>query len=388
MRRSAPESGKSFGLPREAKRRTMSVADGVPEGKFRTGEGSRPDHSRGNRSPGEAVYAALDLGTNNCRLLIAHSVSDGFKVIDAFSRIVRLGEGLGRDQRLSEAAIERTIEALKVCAHKMRRRGVTHARNVATEACRRATNGAGFLARVAVETGIDLEVITADEEARLAMIGCLPLLDPKVPRALLFDIGGGSTELIWLRMNAPSGPGESRATMLASISLPFGVVSFAERYGGRHVSGDTYATMVTEVETALADFGERHGIADAVRRGEVQMLGTSGTATTVAGVHLQLPRYDRSLVDGTYLSFAAMEAALAHLKGMSYEERVSHPCIGRERADLVIAGLAILDAICRCWPVGRLRVADRGLREGILIGLMRDQRERMVGKPSIREDGR
>lgn len=360
----------------------MGIAGGYSDGG--SGTGARPGR-RGRRGAGhdasgasEPVYAALDLGTNNCRLLIAREVPGGFKVIDAFSRIVRLGEGLGhpdrgRAARLSDAAVERTLEALRICADKMRRRGVTHKRNVATEACRRAANGASFLARVAAETGLELEVISTDEEARLAMIGCVTLLDPALPHALLFDIGGGSTELIWLRMHATmnaAGPDSAAPEMLASISLPLGVVSFAERYGGRQVAPEAYGAMIDEVAQALTAFDRAHGISDAVARGEVQMLGTSGTVTTLAGVHLALARYDRDLIDGAYLDFPAMLAASGRLRAMSYAERIAQPCVGHERADLVIAGLAILDGICRLWPVGRLRVADRGLREGILIGLM------------------
>jgi len=328
---------------------------------------SGTSHSRSGdgRDP---VYAAVDLGTNNCRLLIARPVLNGFKVIDAFSRIVRLGEGLERDGRLSEAAVMRTIEALRICAEKMRRRGVTHARNVATEACRRASNGALFLSRVASETGLAFEIIAPDEEARLAMAGCASLLDPRIPYALLFDIGGGSTEIIWL---AASG---GNAQMLASMSLPVGVVGFAERYGGYQVDGDAYDAMVAAVDAALAPFDAAHGISAAISRGMVQMLGTSGTITTIAGVHLELPRYDRSVVDGCYLPFDTVQQVVARLRAMSYEERKAHPCVGYERADLVIAGLAILEGICRSWQVGRLRVADRGLREGILLGLMQAQR--------------
>lgn len=330
--------------------------------------------------PRGPVYAALDLGTNNCRLLVARPAEPGFRVIDAFSRIVRLGEGLGREPMLSEAAVERTIEALKVCALKMRRRGVTHARNVATEACRRAANGASFLARVVEETGLELEVISTDEEARLAMTGCLPLLDPSVPHALLFDIGGGSTEIIWLGMTPDDDEG-GEGRMLGSISLPLGVVNFSERYGGRHVDRSTYDAMFDEVDAALDAFDSAYGISDAVARGAVQMLGTSGTVTTIAGDHLKLPRYDRSMVDGSYLDFETVWSATRRLSEMSYEERSAHPCVGRERADLVVAGLAILDAICRRWPVGRLRVADRGLREGILIGLMKGTRGGDTAKP-------
>ena len=327
--------------------------------------GGRGSQSRAGQRP---VYAALDLGTNNCRLLIAKPAGQGFRVIDAFSRIVRLGEGLGRDQHLSEAAVLRTIDALKICAEKMRRRSVTHARSVATEACRRALNGTHFIARVAAETGLELEVISPAEEARLVVAGSAPLLDRAMPFALLFDIGGGSTELIWLAIDER---GEAR--MLASVSLPYGVVQLADRYGSGWIDGAAYDAMVSEVSAALQPFDSLHQISIAVDSGRVQMLGTSGTVTTIAGVHLALRRYDRSLVDGCYLPFEVLEAAIHQLRDMSYGERVAHPCVGRERADFVIPGLAILAAICRSWPVGRLRVADRGLREGILLGLMRGE---------------
>lgn len=324
----------------------------------RRGRGGRPD-----------VYAALDLGTNNCRLLVARPSRDGFRVIDAFSRIVRLGEGLAANGELSEAAIERTIDALGVCAAKMRRRGVTRARNVATEACRQAGNCDGFIGRVRDRTGIELEIISTGEEARLALEGCVPLFDPGSPRALMFDIGGGSTELLWIDNPADGAPG-----IIESVSLPCGVVGFAERYGGRDVSSRTYEDMVGEVLALLAPLEARHGIAACVQDGAVQMLGTSGTVTTLAGIHMELPRYNRAQVDGCRLTFDQANSVARRLVDMDYDGRVAHPCIGPERADMVIAGTAIFEAICRRWPVGHLRVADRGLREGILLGLMRRTR--------------
>ncbi|MFQ5938841.1 MAG: Ppx/GppA family phosphatase [Alphaproteobacteria bacterium] len=330
-----------------------------PKGRRRFGRSRRGD----GRSP---AYGALDLGTNNCRLLVARPAAGGFRIIDAFSRIVRLGEGLGASGELSEAAIERTIEALQVCAAKMQRRGVTKARSVATEACRRAVNGSRFLRRVTEKTGLRLEIISPREEARLTLAGCASLLDAEVAHALMFDIGGGSTELIWLSVSPGTPP-----DMLASLSLPCGVVSLAERYGGREVSAAAYEAMVCEVGELLRPFEARHGIGLGIADGAVQMLGTSGTVTTLTAIHLDLPRYDRAVVDGSYLSFASIARINRKLAGMDYDRRVSHPCIGVERADLVIAGAAILEAICRLWPVGRLRVADRGLREGILLGLMR-----------------
>ena len=329
------------------------------------GEGIGALRRRAGRAAPGPVYAAIDLGTNNCRLLVARATDGGFRVVDSFSRIVRLGEGLAMTGTLSEAAIERTIAALGVCATKLRRNRVAHVRSVATEACRRARNCEDFLARVRRETGLGLEIISTREEADLAVAGCVPLLDGDAPFAIMFDIGGGSTEVSWLRQRAGVEP-----EMLDWLSIPCGVVNFAERFGGDRVSARVYSAMVAEVDRLLRPFEERHGIREKVASGAVCMLGTSGTVTTLAGVHLDLPRYNRAAVDGQYLTFAAMESVIRRLAAMNYDQRAAHPCVGPERADLVVAGLAILDAICRAWPVGGLRVADRGLREGILLGLM------------------
>ncbi len=318
----------------------------------------------------QANYAALDLGTNNCRLLIARPARGGFRVVDAFSRIVRLGEGLATSGELSEPAMARTIEALRVCAGKIGQRKVAAGRYVATEACRRAENCAAFLDRVREEIGIELEIISSGEEARLVVAGCAPLLHPRIPHALVFDIGGGSTEIVWLRRHgSPSGP-RPVPEIIGSVSLPFGVVTFTERFGGIEVSPAIYRAMVAEAEAALLPFEREYGIRREVRARQVQMLGSSGTVTTLAGVHLALPRYIRAFVDGSMLTFDQIELVSRHLAGLDIEGRAANPCVGRERADLVLSGCAILDAICATWPVGRLRVADRGIREGILFELM------------------
>ena len=314
------------------------------------------------------AFAALDLGTNNCRLLVARPAGGGFRVIDAFSRIVRLGEGLAGSGRLSEEAMARTIEALKICADKIAARGVAAGRYVATEACRRAVNCDDFVAHVRCALGLDLEIISSAEEARLVVGGCAPLLDPRVPYAIVFDIGGGSTEIAWLYL---SGGRERRRQILGSVSLPFGVVTLTDRFGGEEVSPPIYRAMIAEVAAALVPFEGRHRIMRHIASNRVQMLGSSGTVTTLAGVHLALPRYIRALVDGSTLTFDQIAAVSAHLAGLDLAGRAASPCVGRERADLVLSGCAILDAICATWPVGRLRVADRGVREGILFDLMR-----------------
>jgi exopolyphosphatase/guanosine-5'-triphosphate,3'-diphosphate pyrophosphatase len=315
----------------------------------------------------EALYAALDLGTNNCRLLIARPIWDGFRVVDAFSRIVRLGEGLGVSGRLSQDAITRAVDALKVCRDKIASRGVKRARLIATEACRLAENGAEFSARVLEETGLDLEIIDRASEARLAALGCAPLADPHSDGVLLFDIGGGSSELVWLDRHGGGFQGEPR--IRAWISLPVGVVNLAERHGGTEVTDAVYEAMINDVVPMLDAFPQKEALRNACPR--LHMLGTSGTVTTLAGVNMDLPRYDRRRVDGAWLTNKQIEDVVKRLRTMTYEERVQNPCIGPERADLVLAGCAILDAFRLVFPTTRLRVADRGLREGMLIDLMR-----------------
>ena len=325
----------------------------------------RPRYPR-RRQGRQGAFAALDLGTNNCRLLVARPVNGGFKVIDAFSRIVRLGEGLEQGGALSDAAMDRTIDALKVCALKMRRRQVVRARNVATEACRRAGNCDLFLARVRSETGLEIEIISPDEEAKLAVAGCAPLIKREVSHALVFDIGGGSTELMWVRRQ----DGNGAASVIASASLPFGVINLSEAHGSDLVPRAVYDSMIEEVEAPLREFDALHGIRPMIEDGTAQMLGTSGTVTTLAGIHLKLARYDRAAVDGSYLSADAIRVVNNQLLAMDCRARAAEPCVGPARADLVLAGCAILDAILNTWPAPGLVVADRGLREGILVGLM------------------
>ena len=324
------------------------------------------------------AYAALDLGTNNCRLLVARPSRRGFKVIDAFSRIIRLGEGVTASGRLSDAAVERTIEALQVCATKIRRHRVARMGLIATEACRLAANAPQFLERARTETGLDIRVVNRETEAKLAVSGCASLIDFACEFALVFDIGGGSSELIWLDLSrrknlwqhSLSERLEVQGCIAAWTSLPVGVVTLAERYGGRHVDRALFEDMVAYVGDLLAPFEAEHRLRQRLGRDNTHLLGTSGTVTTVAGVHLGLPRYERSRVDGCWLEIGEVRAVTDGLLDCTYEERVAEPCIGRERADLVLAGCAILEALLRMWPCERLRVADRGLREGILATLM------------------
>ena len=316
------------------------------------------------------LYAALDLGTNNCRLLIATPTKPGqFRVVDAFSRIVRLGEGLTASGRLSDLAMDRAVEALKICAEKLRSRSVRKARLIATEACRSADNGEAFLTRVKAETGLDLEIVDRETEARLAVSGCGPLVNSQTDALVLFDIGGGSSEIALIDRTKRRTPRLSDQ-IIAWTSLPVGVVSLAERFGGKHVSADVYTAMVDDVLSMIAKFDGRNALGDLAQGERFHLLGTSGTVTTLAGIHLGLERYDRRRVDGLWMEDADVSAMSVRLQSWSFEERVANACIGAERADLVLAGCAILDGIRLTWPSERLRVADRGLREGLLTEMM------------------
>ncbi|MDX3925698.1 MAG: Ppx/GppA phosphatase family protein [Shinella sp.] len=338
-------------------------------------------------------YAALDLGTNNCRLLVAQPTRPGqFRVVDAFSRIVRLGEGLAASGRLSEEAMDRSIEALKVCAAKLSSRSIRRSRLIATEACRAAQNGETFLERVKTETGLELEIINRETEARLAVSGCSSLVGREAKSVVLFDIGGGSSEIAVIRI------GENRSSRLANhithwTSLPVGVVTLSERHGGRDVTPESFAAMVAEVEGMLAGFdcpSEREWHAPE----DFHLIGTSGTVTTLAGVHLELPRYDRRRVDGVWLSDEEVSAMQARLLSWDFSARAANPCIGPDRADLVLAGCAILEAIRKRWPSQRMRVADRGLREGLLTDMMAEDgvwrrgRHRRHFRGGMRQPGR
>jgi exopolyphosphatase/guanosine-5'-triphosphate,3'-diphosphate pyrophosphatase len=314
------------------------------------------------RFPAPTLFGALDLGTNNCRLLIGAPTRQGFRVVESFSRVVRLGEGLARSGTLCDAAMDRTIAALGACADRLARRGVRRLSAVATEACRRAANGPAFLARAAAETGLSPRIISPREEAELAMESCAPLLEGEDRRAILFDIGGGSTEIAWVRNGR-------RPELIGYLSIPFGVVTLAE--GEDCFSPEGFASVVDRIAERLAAFDRLHCIGQEIRAGGVRLIGTSGTVTTLAGVVLALPRYSRSLVDGRRIDAAAADAALVELFALGRRGLMAHPCVGPDRAEYVLPGCAVYAAIRRLWPVPEVTVADRGLREGMLMRLIR-----------------
>ena len=329
--------------------------------------GTRTDLGRTQRAAFSS-FAAIDLGTNNCRLLVGIPTGAGFRVIDSFSRIVRLGEGLHHHGRLNPSAMDRAMAALHAITSRLARRPVSAVRAVATEACRQAANGAEFLRRAQEETGLHFDLISTREEAELALESCAPLLMQGGRRALLFDIGGGSTELAWIRL------GGSSPELVGYDSIPVGVVTLAERFGAAAFDQAGFQAMVDDVKARLRSFESVHCIRHETRLGGVRLLGTSGTVTTLAGIALNLARYRRPLVDGTVLSNEAASQALAILRGLGRERLASHPCVGPERVEFVLPGCAVFEAIRQTWPMAEVTVADRGLREGMLLRMMRQAR--------------
>ena len=362
----APPDGASGSVPSAD---PPAAPDGNGRGDARRpgGSGRRRGWGRRERGP---FYAALDLGTNNCRLLVAEPAGESFRVVDSFSRIVRLGEGVAAHGRLRTEAMDRALGALRICAEKLESRPIAGARLIATQACRAAENGGAFLSRVREEAGLDLEVVDQRTEAQLAAEGCFSLLDPRAAGAVLFDIGGGSSEIVWID-HRPNRRNRRKGLLRAWVSLPVGVVTLAERFGGAHVDHAVFEAMVAAVRNEFHRFRAREALKQAIGGDWFHFLGTSGTVTTLAGVHLELPRYNRRMVDGLWMEDDDIERMMTKIRGMDYETRRRNPCIGRERADLVLGGCAVFEAIRREWPCTRLRVADRGLREGILVQLMR-----------------
>lgn len=338
----------------------------------------RPPH--GGAPP---AYAALDLGTNNCRLLIATPTPGGFRVVEAYSRIVRLGEGLSQSGRMSEAAMERALAALTVCAEKVRRRRCVRIKAIATQACRSAENGPEFINRVAERTGLKLQIITPKEEAHLSVAGCVSLLDRESEAALVVDVGGGSTELSWVDLKGrglDAGPRQFAPWKLpvrAWLSVPIGVVTLAERFPeGERAEEGWFRAMVDTVKDRIAAFPHAEPMREVFEAGGAHLVGTSGAITSLAGLHLGLQRYDRGRVDGLWMTRAECQATTDRLLAWTPQERAAQPCIGPDRSDLVLAGAAILQAVQELWPCERVRVADRGLREGLLMSLMSDEQPR------------
>jgi exopolyphosphatase/guanosine-5'-triphosphate,3'-diphosphate pyrophosphatase len=313
------------------------------------------------------VFAAIDLGTNSCRLLIGKY--DGYlRIIDSYSKVVRLGENIKDNDELSEEAIERTLKALALCQEKIRWNRVTNLRAVTTEACRHAKNSHILIDRAKSEIGIDLEVISPETEANLAISGCAGMLQRNIPYAIAFDIGGGSTEVMWIKLKEEK-PGFH---VLDVISLPFGVVTLSDQFGSFATSPQIYEEIRKKIAQELIYFSEKNNIPSFIEKKEVQMIGTSGTVTTLAAIHLKLQRYDRHIIDGIYFPLQDIPNIAQHVLHMPIKNRNDHPGIGMGRADLVITGAAILEGICDAFDLPYIRIADRGVREGILLGLIQD----------------
>lgn len=359
----------------------MKQQNGLPNKKRKkkkfTSRAERNLSAQGSVGLTQNNYAAIDLGTNSCRLVVATPTTTSFRVVETFSKVVRLGEGIIQDNELSARAMKRTVQALKVC------RGVIDeyspivaSRFVATAACRRAKNVAQFVEMAKREADIELEVISSKEEARLSVVGCLPLLNRNIKRVLVFDIGGGSTQISLARVTD-----FGKTFIEGFVSLPYGVVTVSEAFAGHEMSTLEYSTVVERTQAFLSEFEEKHAINEAIANQEIQVIGTSGTVTVIGAVHLKLPRYNRSAVDGIAISAPEVAATVNKIKTMGAEGRCKHPCIGQSKSDLTLAGCAIIEALTTFWPISEITVADRGIREGILLDMMHAKRnEQQVKK--------
>ena len=333
-----------------------------------------------SESSAQENYAAIDLGTNSCRLVIATPTPSSFRIVETFSKITRLGEGIINNNELSHTAIRRTVNALKVCAGVLEEYApIAKSRFVATAACRRAKNCRYFLDLVKKETGLSIETISSQEESRLSVAGCIPLLNRNIKRALVFDIGGGSTEVSLARMT-----NSGRTIIEGYVSLPYGVVTVSEAFPNRDMTDLAYNTIIDRTHKILEEFEQRHHIAEAIANQEIQVLGTSGTVTVLGAVHLNLPRYNRSAVDGLALSKQDVERTIAKIKRMGDEGRRKHACIGMQKADLTMAGCAIIEGLLSFWPVSEITIADRGIREGILLDMIHADKMHKKDKKKFR----
>ena len=358
---------------------TPVTPQGEPPRERRPAAQPKPDNAE--------LYAALDLGTNSCRMLIAQPKGNQLHVVDSFSKSVQLGQGLEASGRLGRPSMARAVGALKICQKKLSQHGVSRMRLVATEACRRATNAGDFISVVKRETGLELEIIEPEEEARLAVVSCAPLVSTRTEQLLVVDIGGGSTELVWIDLGRVAPLERPRAIMRLHhgfdnedtvfprakvvdwISIPLGVATLKDMYDDVADDSARFALMSWFFEEQLAAFSPYDDAAEQTREG-FQIIGTSGTVTTVAASHLGLKRYDRNKVDGLRMTSDQIDTVISGYLALGPDGRRKDPRIGRDRQTLIMSGAAILQALLRAWPTDRLSVADRGLREGLLYAQM------------------
>lgn len=322
-------------------------------------------HKNGENS--QEYIAALDLGTNTCRLLIAAKTSNGPQVVDSFVRVIRLGDELATKGHISREAMLRALAALTICAKRLKDYNLIDRRFVTTAVCREASNRDDFLDLIRLKTGLELEVISTAEEARLAIVGCADLLDTSTRYAIAFDIGGGSTEVMWMELFP-----HKRPEIIQWTSLPLGVVTVAETLKKESSPLDFLRKIRKAVAEEMKAFCDKAYIYPQLRRNNIQLIGTSGTVTTLAALHMNLERYDRTLVNGLHLTPETIKRTIASLYAMTPEKQMLHPCIGPLRADLVMGGVAIFEGIYDVFPINPVRVADRGVREGILFDLMNE----------------
>ena len=309
-------------------------------------------------------FAAIDLGSTNCRLVIVDIIEDKYKIICSFSEILNLGRNLSFSNEFNDEIIEKTIEIFKIISQKLKYYNVLSYRCVATEACRQSINSDELVKRIHERTNIEIEIIPSKEEARLCLKSCLNHNVNLNDFNLVFDIGGGSTEIIIFDSIYSNKDFDF-------LSIPIGVINFSEK-----VSLFKTEKVLGQLEKQMMFFSKKKKI----HNEPISIIGSCGTVTTLCAIHLKLNYYQKSLVDNTLLEIEDLKQTCNFVKRLSSEEKEKHPCIGPQRINLLDNGILILEKILESWPVKRILVSDRGLREGIILDQIKFKRKNEKNK--------
>lgn len=311
-------------------------------------------------------FAAIDLGSRNCRTIVGcQSKAGAFEYIETYSKSVSLADGVAASKKLSRKSMDRTIEALAFCSKVLSRyAGLTYLA-VATDAMRRAENASVFIKRVKRELGLIISIITPQEEAYYAALGCIEVLSLETEIFVVFDIGGGSSEIALCRQKS-----DKDIELIDSLSIPYGVINLLESKD--HLTFSGYSNLVQKISDLSRDFLNQYATTlDFVNN--FQCIGTSGTTTTVAALNMNLRFYDREKINDSILQFSEILKTVHYVQSLSEDERKLHPYISQSNEDLVLGGLTILEGIVRGLPASTITVTDRGVRDGVVYALTHDK---------------
>lgn len=317
-----------------------------------------------------SVFASIDLGTNTVRLLVVTGNSKGFTTLHSNQLITRLGEGLSHSGILKDIAMERTIKAVLDFKREASKYSPFAIWVAATSAVREAKNRNEFIEKIREVTGLELEVIPWEEEARRTLLGVFSGLDGNIKKAIVFDIGGGSTEYI-LTVDK---------RLVKSVGTALGVVHLSEKYIRKDPVDDGELIILESVITNKIRNvkSQLHDVLCTMH--DVRLIGTAGTVTTIAALDLNLHPYDPAKVNGYVLNIENVKEILKKLKNMTLEERRNIPALESGREDLIIPGAVIVIKTMEIFGFNEMIVSDYGLREGIILAKMSECQRVKVSK--------